>query len=343
MNRARTIAKWPASLTSRRLMRVVAGTLLSLVAATVAVGIGPTTPAWAEPFLFSTGSPDRLLGALSQPASSNSLETETADDFILTRTTSITSATLFGLIPHGTPLANIRNVEVEVYHVFSKDSDESRTSGAPTFSTVQVPTRFNSPADQEIDTATRDGSAGTLTFKASLVESGFTALNTVVNGINPLPNNETHGEGSASGDMVLITITFTPPILLPADHYFFRPEVLVTGGRFLYLSAPKPILAPGTPFVGDLQSWIRNSRLSPDWLRIGKDIIGGSPAPAFNQAFSLSGETVPEAGAPGQANCHGKSISASARQFGGLDAAASALGFSDVEELQDGFRGFCER
>src|SRR6266852_6544611 len=26
----------------------------------------------------------------------------------------------------------------------------------------------------------------------------------------------------------------------------------------------------------------RNSKLSPDWLRIGADIIGGSPAPAFN-------------------------------------------------------------
>jgi hypothetical protein len=343
MNRSRTIAKLPASLTSRRLMRILgAPVLLSLAAATVAVGIGPATPVWADPFLFSTGNPDRLLGALSQPAASSLLETETADDFILTRTTSITSATLFGLIPHGTPLANISNVEVEVYHVFSKDSDESRTSGAPTFSTFQVPTRVNSPADQEIDAATRDGSAGTLTFSASVPEPGFTVLNTVVNGINPLPDNETHGEGSASGDMVLITITFTPPILLPADHYFFRPEVLVTGGEFLYLSAPRPIVDPGTPFAGDLQSWIRNSRLSPDWLRIGRDIIGGSPAPAFNQAFSLTGETVPEAGAPGHANCHGKSISASARQFGGLDAAASALGFSDVEALQDAFRVFCE-
>ena len=82
--------------------------------------------------------------------------------------------------------------------------------------------------------------------------------------------------------------------------------------------------------------------MSPDWLRIGKDIIGGSPAPAFNQAFSLTGETVPAAGTPGHANCHGKSITASARQFGGLDAAASALGFSDVEALQDAFRVFCQ-
>jgi hypothetical protein len=34
--------------------------------------------------------------------------------------------------------------------------------------------------------------------------------------------------------------------------------------------------------------------LDPDWLRIGTDIVGGAPAPTFNAAFSLSGETVPE-------------------------------------------------
>ena len=168
--------------------------------------------------------------------------------------------------------------------------------------------------------------------------------NTVVNGINPTPVNVTHGEGPASGEEVEITITFTPPIVLPADHYFFRPEVLVTGGDFLYLSAPKPIVAPGTPFTGDLQAWIRNSDLAPDWLRIGTDIIGGTtPAPTFNMTFSLTGETVPEAGTPGQANCHGKSISALAHQFGGLDSAASALGFSSVEALQDAFKTFCEQ
>ena len=58
--------------------------------------------------------------------------------------------------------------------------------------------------------------------------------------------------------------------------------------------------------------------------------------------FSLTGETVPEAGTPGQANCHGKTVSALAIQFGGLDAASSALGFSSVAALQDAIRVFCE-
>jgi hypothetical protein len=63
---------------------------------------------------------------------------------------------------------------------------------------------------------------------------------------------------------------------------------VLSSGGFLWLSAPKPIIAPGTPFLGDLQSWIRNDRLAPDWLRIGSDITAQGP---FNAAFSLSGET----------------------------------------------------
>src|SRR5262245_9166351 len=122
------------------------------------------TPAWAEPFFFSTGTPDGRLGALSQPASSATLETEAADDFILTATTSIAQATITGVIPAGTPLANIRNVEVEVYHVFPRDS------GAPS---GRVPSRVNSPADVEIDSATRDGDLGTLEFSASVLDRRF--------------------------------------------------------------------------------------------------------------------------------------------------------------------------
>ncbi len=326
--------------TASRLRWARALTTTLLLAATV----GLARPAWADPFVFSTGNPDGLLGALSQPAAAGTLDTETADDFVLGATTSITGAAIFGLIPAGTSLANIENVEVEIYHVFPGapgDSDVTRTSGPPNFSTSQVPTRANSPADNEIDTATRDGSQRTLRVTTRVVESSFSVENSVVRGINPLPLDVTGGEGARTGDLVEIDITFTPPIVLPADHYFFRPQVSVNGGDFLYVSAPRPIVAPGTPFVNDLQSWIRNSALSPDWLRIGRDIIGGNPAPAFNQAFSLTGETVPDAGTPGQPDCHGKSVSAMAHQFGSVAGAVSPLGFETVAGLQDGFRTFC--
>src|SRR6266436_5402458 len=48
------------------------------------------------------------------------------------------------------------------------------------------------------------------------------------------------------------------------------------------------------------------------------------------------------AGTPGQANCHGKSVSALAQQFGGLPAAASALGLPSVQALQEAIRAFCK-
>ncbi len=94
-------------------------------------------------------------------------------------------------------------------------------------------------------------------------------------------------------------MTFTKPFFLDVGHYFFVPQVQLSGAgeNFFWLSAPRPIASPGTPFppgFTDLQEWIRNENLAPDWLRVGTDIVGGSPAPTFNATFSLTGQTVPE-------------------------------------------------
>jgi hypothetical protein len=48
------------------------------------------------------------------------------------------------------------------------------------------------------------------------------------------------------------------------------------------------------------------------------------------------------AGTPGKANCHGQSVSALARQYGGLNSAAAALGYADVSALQNAILSFCE-
>jgi hypothetical protein len=273
------------------------------------------------------------MGTASRRASPGKLETETADDFNLQQTTIISRATIVGLVPSGTQPQNVKEVEVEVYHVFPLDS-AFPPSG-------KVPSRANSPSDVEIDSATRAGSSGTLTFSTRVLNASFSVGNTVVNNLNPatVPPG---GEGPATGEEVEITITFKNPIILPAGHYFFRPEVLLTSGDFLYLSAPRPIAPPGNVFTGDLQAWIRNSNLAPDWVRIGTDIVGGVTPPTFNMTFALTGNTVPEAGTPEQANCHGKTISALAHQFGGIDSAAASLGFSNVQALQDGFTLFCK-
>ena len=301
---------------------------MNLTGATLAFGMWVAMPAWAATFSFTTGNPDGLMGAASRRASPGKLETETADDFTLDQTTVISRAIIVGLVPSGTQPQDIKEVEVEVYHVFPLDS-AIPPSG-------KVPSRANSPSDVEIGTATRAGNSGTLTFSTNVLNSHFGVGNTVVNNLK-VATAPPGGEGSTAGEEVEITLTFTSPIILPAGHYFFRPEVLLTSGDFLYLSAPKVIPAPK-----DLQAWIRNSNLAPDWLRIGTDIVGGAPAPNFNMTFSLAGETVPEAGTPGVANCHGKTMAALAHEFGGADSAASILGFSSVKAMQDGFSLFCK-
>jgi PEP-CTERM motif-containing protein len=249
-------------------------------------------PCVAMPFFFSTGNPDGLLASTSRPGSAGIVETESADDFVTTAFTSLTSATFTGLLTNGTTSADIDNVVVEIYRVFPNDSNVGRTTGPPTFSTSQVPTRVNSPSDEAFDD--RDSAAGTLSFQCTTLATSFNAANSVINGINAIPNQATLGEGPVSGQEVECAVTFNTPFALPADHYFFVPQVAVTGGNFLWLSAPRPIVPPGTPFpagFADLQSWVRNANLDPDWLRLGTDITHQGP---FNAAFSVTGNTVPE-------------------------------------------------
>jgi hypothetical protein len=247
-------------------------------------------------FSFSTGDPDGLIGTSAQLSISGASKVETADDFVLEATTNITRSTFTGLLTGGAGTSDISQVLVEIYRVFPTDSDIGRTSGPPTFSTSQVPMRVNSPADNVF--YTRDSSTGTLSFAVNTLNSSFTVKNTVLSGgIHPKPNQTTGGDGSMTGVEVQFDITFITPLSLSADHYFFVPQVQLNSGDFLWLSASKPIVPPGIPFpsgFADLQTWIRDENLAPDWLRVGTDIVGGSPSPTFNAAFSLSDRTVPE-------------------------------------------------
>src|SRR5262245_35883680 len=103
--------------------------LLALAATAV-----PFCPALAGDFSFTTGSPDGLMAAASRPAAGTAVEVEAADDFTVTQTTVITSATFTGLVPADT---TVDQVAVEFYRVFPANS------GPPS---GRVPTRANSPA-----------------------------------------------------------------------------------------------------------------------------------------------------------------------------------------------------
>ena len=76
--------------------------------------------------------PDGKMATASRPDSDGKFEIETGDDFVLTTTTWITSATFTGLL---TGDGSVGNVRVEIYRVFPNNSDVGRTSGPPTFST----------------------------------------------------------------------------------------------------------------------------------------------------------------------------------------------------------------
>jgi len=248
-----------------------------------------TACAIATPFFFSTGDPNGLMGMASRPSSAGKFEIESADDFSLSQQTTITNATFTGLLTGSATAASINYVGVEIYHVFPNDSNVGGTSGSPTFSTAQVPTRVNSPSD--VAFVTRD-SGGTLSFSANTLNAIFTVNNSVQpGGIHPKPNQTTLGNGPATGMEVEFDLTFLSALDLPADHYFFVPLVGLSTGEFLWLSAPKPIVSPGTAFSPDLQTWTRDEFLDPDWLRVGTDIVGGTVPPTFNAAFSLTGET----------------------------------------------------
>lgn len=245
-----------------------------------------TVPAWASPF-FTTGAPDGRMATASRPSSAGKIEIESADDFILSSGTTITSATFTGLL-NDAGTSDIGEVRVEIYRVFPQLSDVGRTTGPPTFSTPQVPTRVNSPSDVELDD--RDTASGNLTFSTTVVSNSFPAANSVLNGIHPMPNQTTGGDGPVIGTEVLFSAAFTTPFNLPAGHFFFVPQVELTNanGEFFWLSAPGPLGPP------DLQEWIRNENLAPDWLRVGTDIVGGgTAAPKFNASFSLTGK-IPE-------------------------------------------------
>jgi len=253
---------------------------LRLVAA---LSILAASSAWADdPFFFNNGNVNGLMAVASRPDTGAPFEIEAADDFVTTGLTTITGASFTGLLTSGAGFPSVADIVIEIYRVFPFDSDTTRTP--------QVPTRVNSPSDVAFDS--RDAAvAGDLAFATATVQASFTASNSVQSGgIHATPGQTTGGNGPITGQEVVFNISFARPLTLPANHYFFVPQVQVTDGQFYWLSSTRPIVAPGTPFAPDLQAWTRDANLDPDWLRVGTDIVGGQ---TFNEAFSLTGTVAP--------------------------------------------------
>jgi len=251
--------------TSMKYARVARLGLLSMILASGSVLA-------ADAVIYNNDFPDGKVGSSS--GSSNGVGTETADDFSLSNLTQIKSGSFTGLIPQG---ASVTSVGIEIYRVFPLDS-----TNPP--SPLVVPTRTNSPSDDAFQERS-------VSFTTSLLSNNAGTANSIINNISP---GLTGGEGGKNGQEVRFDFT-VPNLTLPADHYFFVPQVELSNGTFLWLSAPKPAGGEfgSTAISPDLQAWVRNQNLDPNWLRIGTDIIGADAgAQQYNMAFRLVGETV---------------------------------------------------
>jgi hypothetical protein len=108
------------------------------------------------------------------------------------------------------------------------------------------------------------------------------------------------------------------------------------------------LLNGGTIASGEVMYGV-NTRANPISFSIMENVNVGDQLElditALQAAGTFSGVslTISQkfAGTPGKANCHGQSVSALAGQYGGLNAAAAALGFSRVTALQNAIMAFC--
>jgi hypothetical protein len=98
-------------------------------------------------------------------------------------------------------------------------------------------------------------------------------------------------------------------LLSAAGHYFFRPEVLLANSDFPYLSAPRPIVLPGDRFEGSADV-VRNTNPATELAAHRSRHCWRSHSADIRYDVSLAGETISQAGTPGQPDCHGATISA---------------------------------
>src|SRR5437773_8669090 len=148
--------------------------LISRLLSALVLVLGLVSPAFADPFFFTTLDVDGRIGVASRPASADGskIEIEAADDFILGTDTLLYAAVFTGLMPANFGFGDIGNIKIEIYRVFPSDSDTTRTPN--------VPTRTNSPADVQFDS--RSTAEGTLYASFEVVQFQYQVSNSVLNG-----------------------------------------------------------------------------------------------------------------------------------------------------------------
>jgi YVTN family beta-propeller protein len=135
-------------------------------------------------------------------------------------------------------------------------------------------------------------------------------------------NNASNNDTASVIDTAMNAVVATITVGLDPFGVAVTPD-----GRKVYVVNSIPGTGPGTVSVINTSA-NRVTAMIP---------VGVNPA-----AFGLFIQPARRfAGTPGKANCHGKSVSALAKQYGGLNGAAAALGFDSVKALQIAIDEFC--
>jgi len=118
----------------------------------------------------------------------------------------------------------------------------------------------------------------------------------------------------------------------------FEPNFRITTASFPVVIGQDPVINP--VYMGDYDQAVADNNFF--YVQWGDNRLPNPNVPAItHQPDVRFAKFLVFAGTPGKANCHGKSVLALAQQFGGLNAAAAALGFSSVQDLQEAIRTFC--
>jgi hypothetical protein len=100
------------------------------------------------------------------------------------------------------------------------------------------------------------------------------------------------------------------------------------------------LIDPTDPLFGDIMF-----SAAPGINDAGQILANGcyTSGPLAGECHAFRLDPVPVfAGTQGKENCDVQSVSALARRYGGLNAAAAALGYSGFEALQDTILAYCE-
>ena len=134
--------------------------------------------------------------------------------------------------------------------------------------------------------------------------------------------------------------------LIPAGAPFFTSQVTVVDAATNAIAATIPVGADGgisiTPDGGKL--YVVNASANEVSVidTATNAIVATVPVGALPISVGNFIQPAPRfAGTPGKANCHGQSVSALAKQYGGLNNAAAALRYPSVNALQNAIMEFC--